>query len=171
MTSGQELSNKIIEVVCVPAENSGTEWWIGLNTHNGFWDTSCGSQKIAETCANRARDELATIIDKLLPMNTYQDLAKQTAVYPDIGRNLIYTILGLVGESGELAEKMKKAIRDNGGNVDTETMVKELGDVLWYVAMIASELGLTLQEVAQKNVDKLRDRRKRNVLHGSGDNR
>jgi len=171
MTTGQHIANVVIQTIEMPGENKGTEWWVGLNVSSGFWDSSCGSKQIAKTCETNARKELAALIDKSLPMNTYQDLAKQTAVYPDIGQNLVYTILGLVGESGELAEKMKKAIRDNGGNVDTETMVKELGDVLWYVAMIASELGLTLQEVAQKNVDKLRDRRTRNVLHGSGDNR
>lgn len=83
-------------------------------------------------------------------------------------------ILGLSGEAGEVAEKFKKIIRDKNGKIseeDTEEIVKELGDVLWYVALIASYLGSDLNTVAQKNVNKLADRHSRDMIQGSGDNR
>ena len=107
-------------------------------------------------------------------LDEYQKQAMSTAVYPNIGSNPTYPTLGLCGESGELAEKMKKAIRDDGG-VITETrrteMIKELSDVLWYVAAMANELGMTLSGVAKINIDKLASRKQRDVLNGSGDNR
>lgn len=78
--------------------------------------------------------------------------------------------LGLVGEAGEVAEKLKKSFRDNAV-LDKEDMMKELGDVLFYVAALANLYGGTLQEVAELNVSKLESRQKRGVLQGSGDNR
>jgi NTP pyrophosphatase (non-canonical NTP hydrolase) len=83
-------------------------------------------------------------------------------------------ILGLSGEAGEVAEKFKKIIRDKDGHVsddDTKEIIKELGDVLWYVALIAGYLGSDLNTVAQNNVNKLADRHSRNMIQGSGDNR
>lgn len=83
-------------------------------------------------------------------------------------------LLGLVGESGEVAEKFKKIIRDRGGDVtaeDKEEISKELGDVLWYVSAIAYYLELSLDDVADKNLKKLFSRKDRGVTHGSGDNR
>jgi NTP pyrophosphatase (non-canonical NTP hydrolase) len=80
--------------------------------------------------------------------------------------------LGLCGESGEVADKVKKVIRDQGGSFSPEViegLKLELGDVLWYVAQLASELGLDLDHVAQANLDKLASRAARNVLSGSGD--
>lgn len=109
-----------------------------------------------------------------MEFNEYQVKAKSTAVYPGIGKNVVYPTLGLCGETGEFAEKLKKAIRDDGGEITPARkaeMVKELGDVMWYLAMIADELGVTLDEVAQANVEKLASRQKRDALHGSGDNR
>jgi NTP pyrophosphatase (non-canonical NTP hydrolase) len=103
----------------------------------------------------------------------YQRLSRRTAVYPREAW-LAYPTLGLVGEAGEVAEHAKKAIRDDGGEVGEErraAMGKELGDVLWYVAQLASELGLDLDEIAQANLDKLLSRQRRGVLSGSGDNR
>ena len=109
-----------------------------------------------------------------MTLNEYQDAARKTAIYPNIGSNPTYPVLGLCGETGEIAEKMKKAIRDEGG-VISETrrteMIKEVGDVMWYIASLASELGVTLDEVAQANVAKLASRQNRGVLTGSGDNR
>ena len=87
---------------------------------------------------------------------------------------LIEKVLGLPGEAGEAADKFKKIIRDKDGlisRLDREEIVKELGDVLWYVAMIAEYLEIPLSEVANVNVDKLESRFKRNKLHGNGDNR
>ncbi|MBE0408562.1 MAG: nucleoside triphosphate pyrophosphohydrolase family protein [Anaerolineales bacterium] len=106
--------------------------------------------------------------------NDYQDLAMSTAVYPQRGSNLAYPALGLNGEAGEVAEKVKKILRDKGGVLDDETRLalkKELGDVLWYVAAMCSEAGLRMGEVAELNISKLRDRQGRDVLHGSGDDR
>lgn len=83
-------------------------------------------------------------------------------------------VLGLVGEAGEAADKVKKIIRDKGGYAseeDREAIVKELGDVLWYVANVARYLDVSLSEVAEKNIDKLESRKRRNKLHGSGDDR
>ena len=83
-------------------------------------------------------------------------------------------ILGLVGEAGELADKYKKIIRDRASQIsdtDREELVKELGDVLWYVATLARYLGVGLGEVATKNVAKLSDRYQRHLIQGEGDNR
>ena len=104
----------------------------------------------------------------------YQHLSRRTAVYPDAGSNLTYPALGLCGEAGEVAEKVKKAIRDDGGEL-TEArraaLSGELGDVLWYVAQVATEAGLELDEIAGANLDKLLSRQERDVLQGSGDDR
>ena len=104
----------------------------------------------------------------------YQELAKITAAYPNIGNNYIYPTLGLAGETGEVAEKIKKVIRDNNGMVDSEKkeeIAKELGDVLWYLAQLSTELKLDFDYIAEKNLEKLKSRQERNRLHGNGDNR
>ncbi len=104
----------------------------------------------------------------------YQDKALNTSVYPSMGNNLSYPALGITGEAGEVADKVKKLIRDKEGvlsEYDRLEIAKELGDVLWYIAAMASELKIKLSEVAQKNIDKLEDRKKRGVLSGDGDNR
>ena len=104
----------------------------------------------------------------------YQRLSRATAVYPDLGSNIVYPALGLCGEAGETAEKVKKAIRDDGGTLTEErraALAAELGDVLWYAAQLATEAGLDLEQVAQGNLDKLASRRERSVLQGSGDDR
>ncbi len=83
-------------------------------------------------------------------------------------------ILGLTGEAGEAADKVKKILRDKGGYASEEDkaeLVKELGDVLWYVANVARYLDTDLSEIAKGNINKLESRRKRNKLHGEGDNR
>lgn len=104
----------------------------------------------------------------------YQIKARQTAIYPDVGSNLWYPTLGLAGESGEVAEKVKKIYRDWGGIVFEEQrneLCKELGDALWYIANVSAEAGLDLEEVARTNLRKLQDRANRDKLHGEGDNR
>jgi NTP pyrophosphatase (non-canonical NTP hydrolase) len=107
-------------------------------------------------------------------LSDYQRDSRATAVYPDAGSNLVYPTLGLAGEAGEVAEKVKKLIRDDGGVLGDErraALQQELGDVLWYVAQVATECGLDLDAVAQGNLDKLRSRQARSVLGGSGDDR
>ena len=109
-----------------------------------------------------------------MEMNSYQDAARKTAAYPDVGHNPIYPTLGLTGEAGEVADKVKKVIRDHGGvfDADTREAIKlELGDVLWYVAQLASELGYDLNEVADANLQKLSSRAARGRIGGSGDQR
>lgn len=104
----------------------------------------------------------------------YQKKSRVTAIYPNAGENFIYPTLGLAGEAGEVAEKIKKVIRDKNGVMDDETremIKKELGDVLWYVSQIASELKLPLDDVAKTNIEKLASRLERGKIEGSGDNR
>lgn len=106
-----------------------------------------------------------------MTLNEYQKKARVTAIYSD---PVIYPTLGLAGETGEVAEKVKKVLRDSSGYfsaVKKEEIKKELGDVLWYLANLAEDLGITLDDVAQLNIDKLYDRKDRGVLGGSGDNR
>jgi NTP pyrophosphatase (non-canonical NTP hydrolase) len=98
----------------------------------------------------------------------YQELAAKTAIYPEEYR-IVYPALGLAGESGEVAEKVKKYIRD--GNLDRDLLAKELGDVLWYVSALSRDLGIDLDDVASRNIDKLRSRAERGTLRGSGDSR
>ena len=109
----------------------------------------------------------------LKELNEYQVFTISTAIYPD-DMEIIYPTLGLAGEVGEVADKVKKVCRDNNKQFDDEhrqEIAKELGDVLWYVAALAADLGFTLQEIAEINVKKLSSRKERNVLHGEGDNR
>ena len=107
-------------------------------------------------------------------ISEYQELSRRTATYPDAGENIIYPTLGLAGEAGEVAEKVKKLLRDDGGVLSDErraALAGELGDVLWYAAQVATEAGLDLEEIAQGNLDKLLSRQRRGVLSGSGDRR
>ena len=106
--------------------------------------------------------------------HTYQQRSRATACYPDAGANPIYPTLGLCGEAGEVADKVKKVLRDQGGEFSAEVITAlqlELGDVLWYVAQLATELGLELDQVAQANLEKFASRSARNVISGSGDSR
>jgi NTP pyrophosphatase (non-canonical NTP hydrolase) len=108
-----------------------------------------------------------------LELSEYQRLSRRTAEYPR-EHWLTYPALGLAGEAGEVAEHAKKAIRDDAGMVSDErraAMAKELGDVLWYVSQLASELGLELDHIARDNLEKLFSRQRRGVLSGSGDER
>jgi len=112
--------------------------------------------------------------DELYHFDLYQDAAESTAVYPDKGHNLYYPTLGLAGETGEVCEKIKKIMRDNEGELTQEhkeDLVKELGDVLWYIATLATELNVSFASIAEANLEKLQDRMDRGVIKGSGDNR
>ena len=106
-------------------------------------------------------------------MQDYQTQASKTAIYPDC-EIVVYPALGLVSEAGEVAGKVKKVLRDNNGSFDPvqrEKIAEEVGDVLWYVALLATDLGFGLEDIAQRNLDKLNSRMARGVISGSGDHR
>ncbi len=109
-----------------------------------------------------------------MTFDEYQKETAKTAVYPKLMHGSVYPALGLAGEAGEVAEKVKKLVRDDEGIVSDDKLKevkKELGDVLWYVSQVATEFELDLGEVAEANITKLRDRALRGKLKGSGDNR
>ena len=104
----------------------------------------------------------------------YQTKSRGTAKYPVIGHGVIYPALGLVNEAGEVAGKIKKVFRDKDGEISAETreaLKAELGDVLWYISQVATELDLSLDEIAEANIAKLLDRLERGKIKGDGDNR
>ena len=108
-----------------------------------------------------------------MEFNKYQEEALKNKVY-GYGDSIIYPALGLGNEAGEVQGKIKKVLRDSNGNFDEENKKKiadECGDVLWYLAALASDLGYTLEEIAQMNMEKLLGRRERGTIQGSGDNR
>lgn len=108
-----------------------------------------------------------------MTLDEYQQEAMETAIYP-CDNSITYTVLGLAGETGEIAEKVKKTIRDRQGKFDEAVkldIAREAGDVLWYLAALAHELGMSLEDIARLNIEKIYSRRDRDVIHGSGDNR
>ena len=107
--------------------------------------------------------------DRYLTMDTYQQQAAKTAIYPDDKADQ-YLIAGLAGEVGEVSSIFAKHWRDDGP-LTRDNLEAELGDVLWFVAMLADEIGCNLSDVAQRNLTKLADRAVRGKLKGSGDNR
>ena len=105
--------------------------------------------------------------------NEYQKEAYKTLIHKDQD-NLAYFALGVAGESGEVADKVKKIFRDNGGVMttqDKEELAKEMGDVLWYLSQLSQYIGKDFSDIAQINLDKLKSRQERGTLSGSGDNR
>jgi NTP pyrophosphatase (non-canonical NTP hydrolase) len=109
-----------------------------------------------------------------MELSEYQSLSRRTATYPRAGKDMTYPALGLCGEAGEVAEKVKKTLRDDDGVLTDErraALSRELGDVLWYLSQVATEAGLDLEEIAAENLDKLFSRQERGVLRGSGDDR
>ena len=103
----------------------------------------------------------------------YQKEAEKFMIYPG-DKKITYPILGLVSEAGEVADKYKKIIRDKNGQMideDRVEMLKEIGDVLWYLAAICTDIGMPLDHAALMNLQKLNSRLSRNVIKGSGDNR
>lgn len=105
-----------------------------------------------------------------MTLNKYQEKAKETAIYSDKYR-ILYPALKLASEAGEVAGKVGKSLRDNNGIFDDRALAQEIGDVLWYCAALATDLGLDLDGIACLNLNKLRDRQRRNKLGGSGDDR
>ena len=109
-----------------------------------------------------------------MELNDYQRESRKTALYPNVGRNAIYPTLGLVGEAGEVADKVKKILRDKKGifDKDSKDEIKfEIGDVLWYISQLSCELGFDLEDVAIANLQKLSSRKIRGKIQGSGDDR
>lgn len=111
-------------------------------------------------------------------LNAYQQKARSTASYPGQGNNIQYPALGLAGEAGEVADKIKKLWRNKGQATpveysidDRRAVAKELGDALWYIAACASELGYTLEQIATLNNEKLADRAARGTIKSEGDDR
>jgi len=105
--------------------------------------------------------------------NEYQNAAKLTDIYP-ADHALVCHALGLTNEAGEVAGKIKKIYRDENGILYKHReleIAKELGDVLWYLAMVANDIEYTLEEIAEMNIEKLTSRKERNKIGGSGDNR
>jgi NTP pyrophosphatase (non-canonical NTP hydrolase) len=104
----------------------------------------------------------------------YQNRSRKTAIYPAIGHPVVYPTLGLANEAGEVAGKVKKIFRDKQGRIgaeEREALKGELGDVLWYLAQVCTELELSLDDVAQANIEKLYSRLERGKIGGDGDNR
>lgn len=108
-----------------------------------------------------------------MTLDEYQALAMATAIYP-AEMAIVYPALGLAGETGEVADKIKKTIRDHAATFHPdrrEAIARELGDVLWYCAALARDLGYSLDHIAAMNIDKLQSRQQHGTLHGDGDNR
>lgn len=110
-----------------------------------------------------------------MTFDEYQKQALTTVLSSnDELKDIMHWVLGITGESGEIAEKVKKIIRDKDGVFSPEDKIeiaKEIGDVLWYLAVLAEQLGVTFESVAQNNLEKLQSRQQRGKLSGSGDNR
>ena len=110
---------------------------------------------------------------KVSDLDMYQQVAKQTAIYPR-EQAIIYPTLGLPGEAGEVANKVKKIIRDDGNKINeglVQEISAEIGDCLWYISVLADDIGIKLSDIANANLIKLANRKKKGTIHGSGDTR
>ena len=139
-----------------PNVSHRTTGWFSTKTEHGMSNGNSGGN-----------------VSRMTDMNEYQRLASTTAKYPE-DTGLVYTVLGMASEAGEVAGKLKKVFRDDAGKISPERreqLLSEVGDVLWYVAMVAMELGSSLSAVAEANLDKLLDRDTRGVIGGDGDTR
>ncbi len=107
----------------------------------------------------------------ILEFSNYQSKASETAIYPKtLDGGVYYTAIGLAGEVGELLNKIKKIARDKA-QISKEDITSELGDVLWYLSQLATEMGISMEDVAKNNLEKLKGRKERGTISGSGDNR
>lgn len=109
-----------------------------------------------------------------MTFDDYQEQSRKTAQYPNLGDNYIYPALGLGGEAGEVLNKIKKVQRDKGGVMDDAAraaVADEISDCFWYLAQLCTELGLSMNQVAENNLKKLFDRLERGVIKGDGDKR
>ena len=110
---------------------------------------------------------------KVSDLDMYQQVAKQTAIYPR-EQAIIYPTLGLTGEAGEVANKVKKIIRDDGNKINeglVQEISAEIGDCLWYISVLADDIGIKLSDIANANLIKLANRKEKGTIHGSGDKR
>jgi len=110
---------------------------------------------------------------KVSDLDMYQKVALTTAIYPR-EQAIIYPTLGLTGEAGEVANKVKKIIRDGSDSKDEKLVSEikaEIGDCLWYIAVLADDFDIKLSDIASTNIEKLANRKKNNTIHGSGDTR
>ena len=110
---------------------------------------------------------------KVSDLDMYQQVAKQTAIYPR-EQAIIYPTLGLTGEAGEVANKVKKIIRDDGNKINeglVQEISAEIGDCLWYISILADDIGCKLSDIANANLIKLANRKEKGTIHGSGDKR
>ena len=143
-------------------QNVGDVYWTpGYDGQDDFFGEPLGREVLEQY-------EDTEEMSQWYELDAYQDFTDETAIYPE-DKGLEYTALGLASEAGEFAGKIKKWIRD--GKKDDEALVAELGDVLWYVAQAAAAMDVHLSDVAKTNVEKLKSRKERNVLGGSGDDR
>ena len=122
--------------------------------------------KLEEEARKFMQDNL--VIAEVMTADFYEARAGQTAIFPK-EKALEYLALGMTSEAGEVAGKVKKLIRDGKG--DKVAIAYEIGDVLWYCAVLASELGVSLNTIMQNNLEKLHGRKERGTLAGSGDTR
>ena len=133
-----------------------------MNTQEGQLELEFGTQTNETHKYKRISD-----------LDMYQQVAKQTAIYPR-EQAIIYPTLGLTGEAGEVANKVKKIIRDDGNKIN-ESLVQEIsaeiGDCLWYISVLADDIGIKLSDIANSNLIKLENRKKKGTIHGSGDKR
>ena len=133
-----------------------------MNTKEGQLELELGTQTNETHKYKRISD-----------LDMYQEVAKTTAIYPR-EQAIIYPTLGLTGEAGEVANKVKKIIRD-GTNKNNENLVQEIsaeiGDCLWYIAILADDVGVKLSDIANSNLIKLENRKKKGTIRGSGDTR
>ena len=123
-------------------------------------------QNLEEEARKYMQDKL--FINEVITPDLYENLASETAIFPK-EKALEYLALGLTSEAGEVAGKVKKLIRDGKG--DKKAIASEIGDVLWYCAMMAKEVGVPLNTIMQENLRKLHSRKERGTLSGSGDER
>ena len=129
-------------------------------------------QKLEEEARKYMQNKL--FINEVITPDLYENLASETAIFPK-EKALEYLALGLTSEAGEVAGKVKKLIRDGedmeGYELKKIAIASEIGDVLWYCAMMAKEVGVPLNEIMKENLKKLHSRKERGTLSGSGDNR
>ena len=170
MTSKLPLTNEYASRITEHDQVPGTEYYWSINYGEPVGkeeEQMVDMIQELEDWRKEQEEDMKEIAQSTM-FDAYQDFTDSTAVYP-ARLGLEYTALGLASEAGEFAGKVKKAIRDN--TYDADAMAAELGDVLWYLARAAAELDYHLSTIAEMNVEKLKSRKERNVISGSGDTR